>query len=118
VIFVKGAGEMSEKYNKTAMIIKQELIATGVYSMWIKADSIANDAKPGQFISVYCQDGSRMLPRPISICEVDKEEGSIRIVYRTLGKGTEEFAMYKAGDEISIMGPLGNGFPLIHKRHF
>lgn len=109
---------MSEKYNETAIIIKQELIATGVYSMWIKTDNIAKASKPGQFISVYCKDGSRMLPRPISICEVDNEVGSIRIVYRTLGKGTEEFATFKAGNTISIMGPLGNGFPLINKKAF
>jgi len=114
----KGVGTMSEKYSELVKVIKQELIATGVYSMWIESDHIAKAAKPGQFISIYCKDGSRLLPRPISICEIDKEEGSIRLVYRTVGKGTEEFAEYKVVDIISVMGPLGNGFPLINKKAF
>ena len=53
-----------------------------------------------------------MLPRPISICETDKEKGALRIVYRVAGKGTEEFSCCKAGDTLDILGPLGNGFPL------
>ncbi|MFA9378929.1 MAG: dihydroorotate dehydrogenase electron transfer subunit [Lachnotalea sp.] len=109
---------MSDKFDEMAIVIKQELIATGVYSMWVKTDKIAKVAKPGQFISVYCKDGSRMLPRPISICEIDQEEDSLRIVYRTIGQGTQEFATYKAGNMVHIMGPLGNGFPLIQKKAF
>ena len=53
-----------------------------------------------------------MLPRPISICETDKERNALRIVYRVAGKGTEEFSQCKAGDRLDILGPLGNGFPL------
>lgn len=95
----------------TCVVQKQEKIASDVYSMWIEAQPIAKEAKPGQFISVYCRDGSRMLPRPISICEIGKN-GAIRIVYRVVGKGTEEFSALRAGDTVDILGPLGNGFPL------
>lgn len=54
----------------------------------------AKDAKPGQFISMYTTDGSKLLPRPISICEIDKENGRLRVVYRVTGPktGTEEFS--------------------------
>ncbi|MDO5409695.1 MAG: dihydroorotate dehydrogenase electron transfer subunit [Lachnospiraceae bacterium] len=97
-------------YKETAKVISQETLADGICSMWIQTDRIAAEAKPGQFISVYCKDGSRMLPRPISICEI--KENTLRIVYRVVGKGTAEFASYKAGDDIEITGPLGNGFPL------
>lgn len=106
---------MSEKFHETAVILSQDTLATGVYSMWIKTKKITTVSKPGQFISVYCKDGSRLLPRPISICEIDKEKSAIRIVYRILGKGTEEFATYQIGDEIRILGPLGNGFPITDK---
>ena len=53
------------------------------------------------------------LPRPISICEIDKEDGRLRVVYRVTGEntGTEEFSKLKTGDAIPIIGPLGNGFP-------
>ena len=80
--------------------------------MWIQADEIAGAAVPGQFISVYTKDTGKLLPRPISLCQVDKEKGQLRIVYRVVGAGTSQFSGYQAGDDIEIMGPLGNGFPL------
>lgn len=101
---------MAQK-KETAVVYSQEELASGIFSMWIVTD-IAKDAKPGQFISVYSHDGSRLLPRPISICEADPDEGRLRIVYRIAGKGTKEFSEYVSGDPIDIMGPLGNGFPL------
>jgi dihydroorotate dehydrogenase electron transfer subunit len=107
---------MLDKFHEMAVIIKQEMIATNVYSIWLKTDKIAKAAKPGQFISIYCKEGSRMLPRPISICEIDREEDFIRVVYRVVGSGTEEFTRYKSGDSLRIMGPLGNGFPKKNKK--
>lgn len=104
------------KYNKIGKVISQQKIASGVYSMWIESKEIAYKAKPGQFISIYCKDGSRLLPRPISICEVNNCEGTIRIVYRVVGHGTGEFAKYNSGDDIKLLGPLGNGFPLKNKK--
>lgn len=94
------------------LITSQEQIAPGIFSMWLKDEKIAQLANPGQFLSLYCSGGDRMLPRPISICEINKESGSLRLVYRVAGKGTEEFSSLKAGDSIEVMGPLGNGFPL------
>ena len=54
--------------------------AVDVYKrqMWINTEA-AKDAKPGQFISMYTTDGSKLLPRPISICEIDKENGRLRV---------------------------------------
>lgn len=97
---------------ENAVILSQERIAEDIYSMWIKTDA-AGEAKPGQFISMYTNDGSKLLPRPISICEINKAEGSLRVVYRVTGKntGTEQFSQMKAGGIIPVIGPLGNGFP-------
>lgn len=103
---------MSEKFNEQAIIIRQEEIADEIYSMWLRTENIAHNARAGQFISVYCNDGSRILPRPISICEIDRQDSAIRLVYRTVGKGTEEFARLHTGDILNVTGPLGNGFPL------
>ena len=80
---------MTDKVLENAIIIRQEEIATDVYSMWLRTEQIAGLAKPGQFVAVYCTDGSRLLPRPISICEIDRADCSIRLVYRVVGKGTE-----------------------------
>lgn len=100
------------KRKEWCTVLSQEELTAGIYSMWLQTETIAADAKPGQFISLYCQDGARLLPRPISLCEIDKDGGRLRIVYRVAGKGTKEFSAKKAGDKISVLGPLGNGFPL------
>ena len=62
---------------------------------------------------MYTNDGSKLLPRPISICEIDKEKGALRVVYRVTGEntGTELFSKMQAGDTVPVIGPLGNGFP-------
>lgn len=99
-------------------IHSQEKLAEGIYSMWLDAPEVAQEAKPGQFIAVYTNDQSKLLPRPISICEADKENGRLRIVYRIAGAGTLEFSQYSAGDKLDIMGPLGNGFTLQNKKAF
>ncbi len=103
---------MAEKWKETSTVVAQTVIGKGIYSMWLKTEQIAAAARPGQFVSVYCQDGSRLLPRPISICEIDREMRQLRLVYRVAGKGTEEFSRMSAGDRVEILGPLGNGFPL------
>ena len=98
---------------ENAVVLSQERIAQDIYSMWIRTEA-ALEAKPGQFISMYTNDGSKLLPRPISICEINRAEGSLRVVYRVTGEntGTEEFSRMKAGDVLPVIGPLGNGFPL------
>ena len=92
-------------------VILQEEIARDVYSLLIETD-IALSAKAGQFVSIYCNDRDKILPRPISICQINNNDMTIRLVYRIAGKGTKEFSTYKNGDKISLMGPLGNGFPV------
>lgn len=104
---------MSEKKKSVAVVESQVQITDGIYSIWLKfpkEQDVAKSAVPGQFISMYCKDGSRLLPRPISICEIDREKSMIRVVYRVAGAGTEEFSGYRKGDTIAVVGPLGNGF--------
>ena len=98
---------------ENAVVISQEMLADGIFSMWLRTEA-AQMAVPGQFISMYTNDGTKLLPRPISICEIDKEKGALRVVYRVTGEqtGTKQFSEMKAGDTIPVIGPLGNGFPL------
>lgn len=93
-----------------AEILKQTSLADGIYDMTLKAEEIAMQAKAGQFLSVYVNDKSKILPRPISICGIDKAAGTLRIVYRVAGEGTEQLSSYEAGDKLKVLGPLGNGF--------
>ena len=100
------------KVKVTAKIAAQEQLADGIYSMRIEVPQIASQAAAGQVVDLYSKDGSRLLPRPISLCGVDRENGTLRLVYRVAGAGTEEFSHLKAGDTIDVLGPLGNGFTL------
>lgn len=102
------------KIKEIAKVISQEMLSPGVYSMWIETKAAA-EAKAGQFISIYTQDKSKLLPRPISICEI--KEDKLRIVYRIAGDGTKEFSSYKAGDDITVLGPLGNGFAVAAEKY-
>ena len=110
---------MAEREKEQALVVSQECLADGIFSRWIQTKA-AKTAKAGQFISMYTNDGSKLLPRPISICEIDREGGKLRVVYRVTGEktGTEQFSKMKAGDTIPVIGPLGNGFPLIEKKAF
>lgn len=104
---------MAGRKKETAVVVAQTQLADGIFSMWLQTEAVIS-AKPGQFISMYTNDGSKLLPRPISICEIDQEQGCLRMVYRVTGEktGTEQFSRLKAGDTIPVIGPLGNGFPL------
>lgn len=95
-------------YRERVVVTSVSKLGTDVYEMRLKTQNIATDSKPGQFISVYSNDGSRLLPRPISICGIDGDE--LRIAYRVVGKGTKEFSTMSAGGELDIQGPLGNGY--------
>lgn len=100
---------MVNKKKVIARVRKQQELAPDIYSMWIETD-IAKSASCGQFVMIYPKNAQTLLGRPISICEI--EENAIRIVYRIAGKGTTEFSTYQAGDEIHVLGCLGNGFPV------
>lgn len=99
-----------------AMIVSQQCIGTDIYDMVLSFPKGAKEARPGQFIAMYCEDGTKLLPRPISICGIDAEAGTLRVVYRIAGEGTRLFSQMKAGDSLEVMGPLGNGFTMKDKK--
>ena len=98
----------------TATIVSQEAIAPDIYSLWLKT-AIAKEAKPGQFVSLFTGDAGKLLPRPLSLCEIASSEDMLRIVYKVTGEktGTALFSRMEIGETIEIMGPLGHGFPIV-----
>lgn len=108
------------KFEEIAMVISQKEIAKDIFDLTIQTKDIAKHARAGQFISLYCNDGTKLLPRPISLCEIDSKMGTLRLVYRVTGEhaGTKQFSEMKQGDEIRVLGPLGNGFELSEKKAF
>ncbi len=101
-----------EKKPTSVPVLANDKIAEGIYSLWIETAGMADEAVSGQFVSLYCRDRTRMLPRPISICEIDRAGGRLRLVYRVAGRGTDEFSHLCAGDTLEVLGPLGSGFPI------
>ena len=103
---------MAEKFEEIAVVVDQSSLGNGIYDITLKTDKIAKAAKAGQFVSVYSNDKSKLLPRPISLCGINRDDDTIRLVYRVTGEGTgtEEFSKLVRGDKVRILGPLGNGF--------
>ncbi len=102
-----------DKVKKTlvkAKLLKNENIFTNTYKQTYFVGDIANDIKPMQFCSLYVGKGEMILPRPISIFNVDKEKQTLDIVFFTIGSGTTVLAELNEGAEVSILLPLGNGF--------
>jgi len=76
---------------------------------------IAKTAKAGQFVAVQVQDSSissvdPLLRRPISLAEISPDQDEITLLYRIQGRGTEILARARCGEQLSLIGPLGNGF--------
>lgn len=86
-----------------------------IFDMWVEPAEDLEEVNPGQFIGVYLHNESLLLPRPISICEVNADRTALRIVYRRVGAGTHEMSLcnpHENQGNLTILGPLGNGFPL------
>ena len=106
---------MSKKRKVSAGVLSQRMLAPEIYDMWL-ATELALEARAGQFVGVYPADKSHLLPRPVSICEVDRQRGALRLVYRIAGAGTAEFASWQPGQRVMLLGVLGNGFPVQEAR--
>jgi dihydroorotate dehydrogenase electron transfer subunit len=89
-----------------AKIISNKKLSDDFYLMKVEEN---NSATMGQFYMLRAWKDFPVLSRPISVYDAD--EHSISFLYKVVGKGTEIFVNLKHGDDISLQGPLGNGFP-------
>ncbi len=96
-----------------ALIISNEQMAADLFEMEMIAPQVASLCKPGQFLQVGIDiNRDPLLRRPISIYDVDQDRGTIRLLYKVVGRGTHLLTTLKAQEYLDIMGPLGNGFTL------
>ena len=102
-----------DKYTEklTYQIRSMEQLTAAAWSMVIECPDVAAKAQPGQFVNLL-PDGNFTLRRPISICGIDPEAGTLRIVFEVRGKGTEALSKLRAGDTVNMLAPLGHGFTL------
>lgn len=87
-------------------IIKAEKLNAIVYLMVVEAPMVAKHCQPGQFIIVKEDDAGERIP--LTICDYDREAGTVTIVFQPIGASTEKFAKLQAGDSFEdFVGPLG-----------
>lgn len=86
-------------------------VTSNIYLMGLKAPEIAQNTLPGQFIHIKCsKDNYPLLRRPLSVHRIEKEKGEIFILFQAAGEGTKLLAQRTVGDDLDIIGPIGNGF--------
>jgi dihydroorotate dehydrogenase electron transfer subunit len=98
-------------YVEKTFVHSVEQITNNTYLIKVFAPAIACAVKPGQFCNVKVSEGNYpLLRRPFSIC--DTEGDYIFFLFDIHGEGTKILSSKKNGDELDILGPLGNGFNL------
>ncbi|WP_353093541.1 sulfide/dihydroorotate dehydrogenase-like FAD/NAD-binding protein [Tissierella praeacuta] len=87
-------------------IVEKEILAPNIFSMDILAPRVASSANPGQFVIVIADEtGERV---PLTICDYDKEKGTVQIVVQSMGSSTKKLALLEKGDSVKdFVGPLG-----------
>ncbi|MDR0987425.1 MAG: dihydroorotate dehydrogenase electron transfer subunit [Ruminococcus sp.] len=93
-----------EIYQKSCEVLRYNKLTDTVHDVWVNAPDIAEKALPGQFVNIMVP--GFFLRRPISICEVEKT--NIRLVFEERGEGTRVLGGIKPGDNLDVLGPLGN----------
>ena len=95
-------------------ITSKRLLTENIYLMDIEAPRVARSAQPGQFIIIKNNDKGERIP--LTIADYDRENGTVTIVFQTVGYATKELAKYEVGDYVEdFVGPLGQPSEFIHE---
>ena len=94
-----------------AHVLSQETLTADYRCLVLDAPAIAQTARPGQFVHLRVTGLEQSaLRRPFSIYRTEGDR--LSVLYKTVGRGTEQLSRLRVGDTLAAMGPLGNGFPL------
>jgi len=97
-------------------VLRVEELTEDIYRMTMSSEFISKNALPGQFVNIKCCEGEQaLLRRPVSICQLDRGNGTYDILFQKKGTGTALLTCKKSGDRLDVLGPLGNGFDLNEK---
>ncbi len=86
-------------------IIENTQLTATVFKMKLQGD-VSEITSPGQFVNIKLQ--GLFLRRPISVC--DSENGILTLIYKVVGKGTEQMSEMTEGEELDVLTGLGNGY--------
>ncbi|QAA34268.1 sulfide/dihydroorotate dehydrogenase-like FAD/NAD-binding protein [Clostridium manihotivorum] len=96
-------------------IVNISNLCGNLYTIEVNAKRVAKSAKPGQFIMLRIDEKGERLP--FTICDINKDSGTITIVFRLVGDSTKELAALKLGDELlDFAGPFGQPSKLINEK--
>ncbi len=95
-------------------ILKAESPAANIFMMDVEAKRVAKTCMPGQFVIVKMDEkGERV---PLTICDYDREAGTVTIVFQVVGASTEKMSKLRAGDAFrDFTGPLGQPSEFVHE---
>lgn len=94
-------------------VVKQSEIATNIFELTLNGQQVLDMNQPGQFVHIRVSNYMEpLLRRPISISSINKETLEFTMIYRADGRGTTLLSEKKQGDQVDVLGPLGNGFPI------
>lgn len=95
-------------------ILKAETLAAKIHLMVVHAPRVASHCQPGQFIIVKMDEKGERIP--LTICDYDRKEGTITIVFQEVGASTIKMSELKAGDSFrDFVGPLGCPSEFVHE---
>ncbi len=94
----------------TAVIVDNYRVADGIHLMRLKEPFLSGSARAGQFVEIQVPGCNLLWRRPFSVHDVDVKQQTVDILYQTVGRGTAAMTKLKPGEELSVLGPLGNGF--------
>lgn len=98
-------------------VVENNRIAEHIFEMKLEGSLVEQLDQPGQFVHLRIGKGlDPLLRRPISICDVDHAKQQLTIIYRAEGAGTTLLAQHVQGDQVDVLGPLGQGFPLYERQ--
>jgi len=94
-----------------ALVWSNEEIMPGTQLLWLKSPQVSSLAEPGQYVMIRCGEGAELpLRRPLSIHRIAGDYCAF--LFRKTGKGTGWLSEQPAGNNIDLIGPLGNGFSI------
>jgi len=105
---------MEHSQTRLSEVVRTEQLCPDIFRLTLMAPKIAQEAQPGQFVMVQTAAGlDPLLRRPFSIHQV-AAAGTVQILFKVVGRGTQLLSQFRQGDTLSIIGPFGKGFALPH----
>jgi len=104
---------MEKLFEITGRVISNKHMEEDFWLMEIHCPEIAQNIRPGQFVQVeVSKDYDPLFRRPFSVYRIAKDQVSIEIFYKVVGRGTKIMTSWVKGQEFQVLGPLGNGFDI------